>query len=201
MPMPSTASTANAMLPQIVALRRSAAAARGDSAGDGCRPASPRYLPPSDVLNDAEHHADARRGEAEMPVDRLPQVAAHQRREERAEVDPHVEDREPRVAALVLGRVELPDDDADVALEQPGAEHDQEQPQIEGRGDGEGHAEVADGDQDPAVEHGAPLPDEPIGDPAAGQAGHIDHRGVKAVDRAAAGRVEAQAARRQRAPS
>ena len=39
-------------------------------------------------------------------------------------------------------------------------------------------------DQDAAVEHGAPLADQAIGDPAARQAHHVHHRGVEPVDRA-----------------
>ena len=90
---------------------------------------------------------------------------------------------------------------ADVAFEQSGAEHDQRQAEVEHRQRRHGHAEVAGRDQDAAVEHGAPLPDQPIGDPAAGQAGHVDHRGVEAVDRAGDRRVEAEAARRRSARS
>ena len=55
----------------------------------------------------------------EVPVDALPEIAADQRRDERAEVDPHVEDREAGVAAVVVRRVELADDDADVAFSSP----------------------------------------------------------------------------------
>ena len=54
------------------------------------------------VLNHAEHHADAGRGETEVPVDALPEIPADQRRDERAEIDPHVEDRETGVAADVV---------------------------------------------------------------------------------------------------
>ena len=48
----------------------------------------------------------------------LRQEPGEQRPEERAEVDPHVEDREAGVAADVVRAVELPDDDADVRLEE-----------------------------------------------------------------------------------
>ena len=119
--------------PTRMARRRSVAAAAGDSAGAGRKPASPRYSAAGHVLNEAEHHADAGRGEAEVPVDVLSEIAADERREERAEVDAHVEDREPGIAPLVLGRIELADDDADVAFQQPRADDDQEQAEIEGR--------------------------------------------------------------------
>ena len=65
----------------------------------GCKPASPsRVRDVSGVLDDAEGHADAGRGEAGVPADPLAQVAADQRGQERPEVDPHVEDREAGVA-------------------------------------------------------------------------------------------------------
>src|SRR5438067_2499704 len=51
-------------------------------------------LAPQDVLNQAQHHEDARRAEAVMPFDALAQVTNHERREQRADVDAHVEDRE-----------------------------------------------------------------------------------------------------------
>ncbi len=65
--------------------------------------------------------------------DLLAEIAADERRDEGAEVDPHVEDREAGVAARVVGRVELADDGADVRLEQSGADDDQHQPEVERR--------------------------------------------------------------------
>ena len=47
---------------------------------------------PERVLQQPKQHADAGGGKAKMPVNALPQVAAHQRRDERAGVDAHVED-------------------------------------------------------------------------------------------------------------
>jgi hypothetical protein len=55
----------------------------------------------------------------------LAERAADERREEGAEVDPHVEDREARVAAYVAGTVELPDHRAHVRLEEAGADDDE----------------------------------------------------------------------------
>ena len=90
--------------------------------------------------------------------------------------------------------IELPDDDADVALQQAGADDDQEEPEVEGRERRERHAEMPAGDEDAAIEHGAPLADQPVGDPPAGQRGHVHHRGVETVDGARACRVESEAA-------
>ena len=61
-------------------------------------PASSRFLP-STYWTRPKRHADAGAREAEVPVDALREVAGDERPEERAEVDPHVEDREAGVAA------------------------------------------------------------------------------------------------------
>ena len=176
----------------------SRAAACGEAAGTGCRPLSPRCFAAQHVLHDANRHADARRGKARVPAHALAQIAAHERRQERAEVDAHVENREAGVAPLVFGRVELADDHADVALEQPGANHDQDEPEVEGHDRRHGHREVAAGDDDAAVEHGPPLPDQPIRNPAARQRGHVRHRGVEAIDGPALRRIEGEPPGRQR---
>ena len=66
-----------------------------------------------------------------MPVDVLAEIAADQRRDQRADIDPHVEDGEAGVAPRVVLGVERADQGADVGLEQPGADHDQREPEIE----------------------------------------------------------------------
>src|ERR1043166_3326255 len=69
------------------------------------------------VLDQAEDHADAGGGEADVPVDLLSEPAGDERREEGAEVDAHVENGERGVAARVVARVERADDGADVRLQ------------------------------------------------------------------------------------
>ena len=111
------------------------------------------------------------RRESAVPVDLLPEVPADQRRDERAEVDAHVEDREAGVAARVAWRVELADDGADVRLQQAGADDDQQQAQRRrSRASGRHRDEVPERDHDAAEEHRAPLAEEPVGDPAAREA-------------------------------
>ena len=83
-------------------------------------------------------------GEADVPVDALRQIAGDERPDERAEVDPHVEDREAGVAARVARLVERSDERADVRLEQPGAEHDQREAGVEEGQRLEGEREVAE---------------------------------------------------------
>ena len=71
----------------------------------GCRvPAA------EDVLNEAERHPDAGARESDVPVDALREVPGDERPENGAEVDPHVEDREPGVATRVVRVVERADD-------------------------------------------------------------------------------------------
>src|SRR5687767_6831785 len=50
------------------------------------------------VLNQSQHHANASGAETKMPIDHFAKVSTHQWPEKTAEVDPHVVDREPRVA-------------------------------------------------------------------------------------------------------
>ena len=61
-----------------------------------------------EIDRELDQHADAGGGEAVMPAVLLAQRAADQRREERAEIDPDIEDREGAVAPRVAGRIELP---------------------------------------------------------------------------------------------
>jgi hypothetical protein len=153
-----------------------------------------QVLAAEDVLNDADHHADAGRRKPDVPVDPLTEIPANQRRDERAEVDAHVENRIPRIAPHVVGRIQPPDDHADVTLEQARTDDDQHQAEIERGKRWQRHAEMPSGDEHPAVEHGAPRTDEAIGDPAAGQRGHVHHRGVEPVDGACRRGVESQSA-------
>ena len=150
------------------------------------------------VLHEAEDHADARRGEADVPVHPLAEIPADERRDEGAEVDSHVVDREAGVAPRVLCAVKRPDDHRGIAFDEAGADDDQRQAEIERRQRRERHAEVSEGDDDPAVKYGAALADQPIGDPASRQRRHVDHRRVQAVHRAGDGGLEAEPAGRDR---
>ena len=132
-----------------------------------------------------------------MPVDVLAQVAADQRRREGADVDPHVEDREPAIAAGVVLGIELPDHDRDVRLQQAGTDHDEPEPCVERGDSGNRHREVAERDDDPAQQNGLPLPEEPVSDPAAREVDQIHEARVKPVDQGRLGDVVAQPAVRR----
>ena len=157
-------------------------------------PAVPSRAASHDILNQTERHADASRAEPPVPSDPLAEIAADERRDEATQVDPHVEDREAGVAASIVGRVELPDDRADVRLQQPGAEHDQHETGVEKRRHVEREAEVAERDQNAAVKHGVALAEQPVGDPPARNRREVDGRRVQTVDGRRAARLESEPA-------
>ena len=72
---------------------------------------------PEEVEAEAREHADAGGAEAVVPAEPLAERAADERGEERAEVDPHVEDREGAVPPRIARRVEASDLCRDVGLE------------------------------------------------------------------------------------
>jgi hypothetical protein len=84
-------------------------------------------------MRQAEQHADAGRREAEMPIDALRQISGDERANERAEVDTHVEQGEPGVAAGVSLPIERADERAYVRLQQAGADDDEAQACVEER--------------------------------------------------------------------
>ena len=117
-------------------------------------------------MDQTQHHADARRGETVMPIDFLAQRAANQRANERAQVDAHVKDREPRVAARAAFGIQFADHGADVRLQQSRAQHDQQQTEVERPGARNGQGEMADRDEDSAIPHRSLGAEQPIRDPS-----------------------------------
>src|SRR3990172_10844741 len=65
---------------------------------------------------DTDCHADTGGHEAPMPTDFLAERARDQRRKERAEVDAHIKDREPAVAARIMLTIEATEQRGDVRL-------------------------------------------------------------------------------------
>ena len=115
-----------------------------------------------------------------MPADLFAQRAADQRREERAEIDADIEDREGAVAPAVAGRIELADLRGNVRLEAAVAENEQQQREQEQAL--EGHHEMAGGHERGAENDGAALAEQTVGEQAAEDRGEIDEAGVEAVD-------------------
>src|SRR5260370_12384383 len=103
------------------------------------------------ILDDANEHADSGDPKTEMPIDLLPDPTADQRRDECAEVDPHVKDRKTSVAAMIVEGVEHANYGADVRLQQAGPEDQEDQPGVETHCAGGNAEQLARGNQDAAV--------------------------------------------------
>jgi hypothetical protein len=156
--------------------------------------------PAQDVLDESEGHADRGGAEAEVPGDLLPQRADHQRGEERAEVDAHVEDGEAGVPARVLVlAVQVPDERGDVRLEQPRARDDEAEPEVdEGSTAGQRQRDVPQHDHHAAVQDRQARAQHPVADPAAGQRHQVHHGRVDAHQRLGRALPQAQPAARRR---
>jgi len=91
-----------------------------------------------------------------MPAELFAERAAHQRRQEGAEIDADIEDREGAVAAAIAGRVERADLGRDVRLE--GAVAENEKAEREQKQMLERHHEMANRHQRGAEDDGAARP-------------------------------------------
>ena len=132
-----------------------------------------------------------------MPAVALRQPCGRQGSEHGADIDGHVVQRESRIAPRAILAIQLAHQRAGIALEQPGAQHDDAQPQHEGAAaarNGEDH--VSQRDQHSAPEHGGLRAQQPVGDPATGHRGNVDRRSVKAVDGRGRAVINAEAAMR-----
>ena len=133
-------------------------------------------------LDQPEQHAHTRRGESVMPVLRG-QPAAGQGSQERAQVDTHVVDGKAAVPPWIAGGIEFADHCADIRLEQPGAERDQDQPQEKRRNPWNGERKVTAHDDDAAIPDRALGTHQAVGHPTARQGQQIDRGGIQPVDR------------------
>lgn len=147
-----------------------------------------------EVEHQPDQHAHTGGGEAVVPAEDRPEGAADERREDRAEVDPHVEDAEGAVAARVVLGVESTDLRGDVGLEAAVAEHEEEQRQEEQRL--RRHQEVADRHQQRAEDHRATLADHAVRQHPTEERREVDegdveahHLGTERLERDAAVRV------------
>ena len=80
-----------------------------------------------EVDRERDRHADPGGGETIMPAQLLAERTAHQRREERPDVDADVEDRIGAIAPRVSRRVEAADLSRDIGLEGAIAEDEREE--------------------------------------------------------------------------
>ena len=108
----------------------------------------------------------------------LQRPLGNDRREQRTDVDPHVEDAVGRVLERAVGRVEIADHRRDVGLEKTVAGEDQAQSEIK-RGDrSEPEHRVAGDEEDPADEHRPAVSQKLVGQPPADQWSGIDEHQV-----------------------
>src|SRR5262249_9526653 len=142
------------------------------------------------ILDQSERHADSGQSESPVPVDRLAHIPAGQRGQESADVDAHVKNREPGVAAMIVRTVKLAYHGADVRLQQSRADPDEPKPGIKRADLRKRHAEVAECDNNSAVENSAALAQDAVGDPATGQVGQVDQGRVQSVNSAGFADVE-----------
>src|SRR5947207_2690040 len=82
-----------------------------------------RLVAAQPIGDDPDHHPEPGCTEAEGPAYALAEDAGNQGSDECADVDPHVEDREPGVAPRAAFRIEVTDDCRDIRLEKSGAHH------------------------------------------------------------------------------
>ena len=129
-----------------------------------------------------------------MPVDALRNVARDDWAEHRAGVDPHVEDREARVAPGIALGIQRADECADAWFEEARADHDEGETGVEERQRLEHQREVPEHDEDAAVEHAAVLADQAIGNQPAHDGGAPRGAGIRAVERGALGVRESETA-------
>jgi len=133
-------------------------------------------------LRQSDRHAERRQRKAPAPAEAVGEPAHQQRPDQGPEIDAHVEDREPRVAARAAFGIERGHHDAGVGFEQADADRDHEQPEVEDLRAAHGQHEIAGDDQHCAAHHRALRAEQPVGDPAAEEAEEIGAADVHAVD-------------------
>ena len=127
-------------------------------------------------------HSQGGQPEAVVPAIGLADVAAQQGRHGRPQVDPHVEDGEARVPLGAALRIERTHHGRDVGLEKSIAHDQQGQGQEEGQVAFRRHHQVAGSHQQATQNDGPPGAQQPVGQHAAKERGHVDQRRVGAID-------------------
>jgi hypothetical protein len=145
-----------------------------------------------------DHRGDAqtKRGHAERPQPSglIAYGRRQERRHERADVDPHVEDVEARVSLGVAGGVQVSDHHRDVRLEEAVPDDQAHEARHEVGLPGNAHQEQARRHEHRADEHGLAVAKVAVGEHPAGKRREVDERQVQSVDLVAFGRRQSQAA-------
>ncbi len=130
-----------------------------------------------------------------MPAIGFTDIAAKQGGNGRSKVHAYVKDRETPVPLAAGRRIERADNRGDVRLEETVTANQQSQRSkkrealndhdkfvaFEQGTEIEPHQKLTGGHQDAAKNHGAPLPQEAVGQPTAEKGRHVDHRRIGAI--------------------
>ena len=137
-----------------------------------------------EVDDESNHHADAGHREARVErADRvLRQPTADERREERPEVDAHVEDRVGAIEPAIARRVESAHLRRHVRLEEAVAEDEEDEGGQKDRILLERHEEVADRHEQGADDDGSSISEDPVREEAAEDRRDVDEARVDLVD-------------------
>ena len=139
---------------------------------------------PEYVNEQSQHHAHAR--SAKTPVVSEPgcflQSTADDRRQERAEVDSHVEDRVRTVTSRVVLRIKATDLYGHVGFEETIAHDEETKGRIEDPDVFKGHQEVTNRHEDGPDDNGHPVAQITVRKETAEQRREVDQRGVPFVD-------------------
>ena len=134
------------------------------------------------VLDYPKEHAHTRRCKTVMPVHFLAKIAAHQRSQQRAEIDAHIENGKTGVAPCAPFGVQLAHDGADVGFQQPGAEDDQDQTKKKRFGTRDRQDKMSGHNNQTAVPHRLLLAQQAVCDPPARQSHQVDAGRVQTIN-------------------
>ena len=134
-------------------------------------------------LQDANRHEECGGSKAGAQSPKHLRLSRHQRSQETTDIDADVEDGEAGIQARAAFRIKVRNNRADIGLEQPHAEHDHRQSNIEAARAARGREQgVAEGDGNTPGHHGTLRADQAVRDPAAGQRRQVNSRVVQAVN-------------------
>ncbi len=152
-------------------------------------------LPADGVLRQADRHAEGGEAEADVEAPLLLQQPGQQRTEQGTDVDAHVEDREPGVAAFVVLVVERADQRRGGRLEATAAERDQDQADADpGEAGDQRQRDVTGHHHDGAGEQRPLRAQHPVRQPGSEDGREVDAAAVGADDARGGPLVHAEAA-------
>ncbi len=134
-------------------------------------------------IDHRDHHPDRRDGERRMEAEPRLHDGRDHRRQERADVDAHVEDVVGAILEVAALGIEVADHRRDVRLEEPVADHQAGQRGVDERQRPDRQQQVAGHEEEAADHHGAPVAELPVGDPPADQRADVHEHQVVGVER------------------